>query len=144
MDAAIFDAILSDIATHGNVRRAVRDSGFDIKQFYRETARDDATRQRYARAKQDGLDSLADEIIELADLSRKGTKMRETKDGPMIETGDMVERSRLQIESRKWLLAKLAPKKYGEKLELDARVSVGDAIVNRLMRVRVRGESEGE
>jgi hypothetical protein len=62
----------------------------------------------------------------------------------MIETGDMVERSRLQIESRKWLLAKLAPKKYGEKLELDARVSVGDAIVNRLMRVRVRGESEGE
>lgn len=41
---------------------------------------------------------------------------------PVYETktvsGDMVERSRLQIDARKWLASKLAPKKYGDKLEL--------------------------
>jgi hypothetical protein len=35
-----------------------------------------------------------------------------------ISTGDMVERTRLQIDARKWLAAKLSPRKYGDKLEL--------------------------
>jgi hypothetical protein len=53
-----------------------------------------------------------------------------------ISTGDMVERSRLQIDSRKWLAAKLAPKKYGDKLEL-----AGDPdrpIIQRIERVVVK------
>jgi hypothetical protein len=29
-----------------------------------------------------------------------------------------VQRARLQVDTRKWLLSKLAPKKYGERLEL--------------------------
>ena len=33
-------------------------------------------------------------------------------------TADMVERARLQIDARKWLAGKMAPKKYGEKLAL--------------------------
>ena len=37
----------------------------------------------------------------------------ETKDG------DMIERARRQVDSRKWLLSKLAPKKYGDKLQTE-------------------------
>ena len=33
--------------------------------------------------------------------------------------GDHVQRSRLRIEARKWLMGKLKPKKYGEKLDVD-------------------------
>jgi hypothetical protein len=80
------------------------------------------------RAKADGLDILADEIIALADECRIGEKYKETKEGNYVERGDMVERSRLQIDSRKWLLSKLAPKKYGERLDVNANVTGGLAL----------------
>jgi hypothetical protein len=44
-------------------------------------------------------------------------KVKETKDGTFKEKGDMVDRSRLQIDARKWILSKLLPKKYGDKVE---------------------------
>jgi hypothetical protein len=41
---------------------------------------------------------------------------------PAVETrtrtGDMLGHRRLQVEARKWYAAKLAPKKYGDRLEL--------------------------
>ncbi len=40
--------------------------------------------------------------------------------------GEHIQRSRLRIDARKWMASKLAPKKYGEKLELDVRHSVAD------------------
>jgi len=44
----------------------------------------------------------------------------EDKSVPLDEvtTGDMVERSKLMIDTRKWLLAKLMPKKYGDRTVL--------------------------
>ena len=35
----------------------------------------------------------------------------------------MLEHRKLRIDSRKWLLAKLAPKKYGDKLDLKLRTA---------------------
>lgn len=79
---------------------------------------------RYARARDMGLDHHADEILELADTSRIGTKSVTKPTGAEITEGDMVERSRLQIEARKWYLSKLAPKRYGDKLEVDHAIRV--------------------
>lgn len=72
----------------------------------------------YARAKLVRLDVMAEEIRELADTCRIGVKIRETDKGTETTTADMVERSKLQVETRKWLLARLAAKTYGERLEL--------------------------
>lgn len=44
----------------------------------------------------------------------KPEKVFETK----TVTGDTVERSRLQVEARKWYASKVMPKKYGDRLEL--------------------------
>ena len=38
--------------------------------------------------------------------------------------GDAVQRSRLRIDTRKWYASKLAPKKYGDKLDLTAQTQV--------------------
>lgn len=74
--------------------------------------------KQYTRAREAQAEFLADEIIEIADTARKGTKTRETKDGLFKETGDMVDRSRLMIDARKWKASKLAPKKYGDKIDV--------------------------
>lgn len=71
----------------------------------------------YARAREIGYEKHADLIIKLADDARIGTKTTRKASGD-VETveGDMVERSRLQIDARKWILSKMLPKKYGDKV----------------------------
>jgi hypothetical protein len=72
--------------------------------------------EQYARAREAQAEILADEIIQLADECREGTKTKVTDKGTEIYTGDMVERSRLQVDARKWVAARLLPKKYGDKV----------------------------
>jgi len=84
---------------------------------YRWLDADESFRQRYARAREEQADFYAAQVIELADTCRIGKKITEKADGSEeIVTADMVERSRLQIDARKWYAGKLAPKKYGEKV----------------------------
>jgi len=66
---------------------------------YRWLAADEAFRNMYARARDDQADTLADEIIEVAD-----------------SVGDPNDK-RLRVDARKWVAAKLKPRKYGDKLE---------------------------
>lgn len=70
---------------------------------------------QYARAREAQADKYAEEILEIADDASRD--YIETEDGPKLNS-EHVQRSRLRVDSRKWLASKLAPKKYGEKLEL--------------------------
>lgn len=78
----------------------------------------------YTRAREEFADSLVDELLELADKSRMGVKTKMGPNGEEVTTGDMVERARIQIDTRKWLAAKILPKKYGEKIEVDGKQEV--------------------
>lgn len=73
--------------------------------------------EQYAHARDAQADTLADEILFIADHTQEGTKVKETEKGIETWTGDMIEHRRLQVESRKWIAAKLKPKKYGDKVE---------------------------
>jgi hypothetical protein len=42
----------------------------------------------------------------------------ETKDGPRFDA-EHVQRSRLRLDTRKWLLSKALPKVYGDKVQSD-------------------------
>lgn len=59
--------------------------------------------KQYARAREDQAASFADEIISIADSVEPDSAA--------------VAKAKLQIDSRKWLAAKMAPKKYGDKVE---------------------------
>ena len=62
------------------------------------------TPEQYARARELGWDSIAEEIIEIADEP--------------CETQVEVSQARNRIDSRRWLLSKIAPKKYGDRLDV--------------------------
>ena len=90
-------------------------------------------RDQYRRARNAQLEVMADEMITLADTCREGAKTKVTKsldkdDNEVIHTeiitGDMVERARLQLETRKWLFSKLRPDKYGDRSQVDLRTTV--------------------
>ena len=74
---------------------------------------------QYTRAKEQQADFLADEILEIADDSLNDTKVIYKDGKPIeIENTEWVNRSKLRVEARKWIAAKLKPKKYGEKLDV--------------------------
>jgi hypothetical protein len=70
-------------------------------------------RHQYARAREAQADFLAEEILQIADDGENDTYA--TENGPAVNH-DVVQRSRLRVDARKWLASKLAPKKYGDKL----------------------------
>jgi hypothetical protein len=121
----LFDAMLREIETGSSTRKTCEKYSVRYGNFFEYLAANALEAERYARAKDLGLETWADQIVELADEQRIGEKTRETKDGTFTETGDMVERSRLQIESRKWLLARLKPSRYGDALNLKHSGNIG-------------------
>jgi hypothetical protein len=74
--------------------------------------------EQYARAKQESADAMAEEILDIADTTEEGETITEKIEGTEVKRGDMLGHRKLKIETRKWLMAKMKPKKYGEKLDL--------------------------
>jgi hypothetical protein len=71
--------------------------------------------EKYARARATQAEVMFDELLEIADDSSEDLLI--TKMGPM-ENKEFVNRSRLRVDTRKWYLSKVLPKKFGEKLDL--------------------------
>ena len=78
--------------------------------------------QQYTRAKEESADAMADEVLDIADNAENDWMVVNRKDGSEAWqlNGEHVQRSRLRIETRKWLMAKMKPKKYGEKLDVES------------------------
>lgn len=75
-------------------------------------------REQYARAKEAGIEALAEDILDIADDATNDWMERKDSNGENIGwqfNGEAARRSQIRIDARKWLLSKLAPKKYGDK-----------------------------
>lgn len=123
-DPDIAAAICARLACGESLRAICRDDAFPPESTVRGWAVDDVDgfAARYARARDIGLDTMADELLEIADTPREGVRTESSDDGIKTVTEDMLGHRRLQIDARKWYLAKLAPKRYGDKLELGGQV----------------------
>lgn len=75
---------------------------------------------RFARARQDGWDAIAADCLRIADDS-SGDAI-ETETGTKQDT-EFVARSRLRIETRLKLLSKWDPKRYGDRIAIEAEVN---------------------
>lgn len=73
---------------------------------------------KYARAREAQADFLADELISIADDSSKDTIVTEKGE---IPNNEWINRSRLRVDTRKWIASKLKPKKYGDKIEAEVK-----------------------
>lgn len=105
------------------LHKIAKNQGVSVSMIMRWLNEHQPFREQYARAREIQADLLAAQIVEIADKQRVGKKIKTTKEGGAIvgeevTTGDMTERSRLMIDARKWLAGKLAPKKFGDKLDL--------------------------
>jgi hypothetical protein len=116
------EAICARLAEGESLRKICEDDGMpDKATVLRWLAQDKhfTFRDQYARARELQADLLADEIIEIADDCSKDIKLVAGKDGgPPVESvnHENIQRSRLRVDARKWTAARLAPKRYGDRL----------------------------
>ena len=82
---------------------------------------------QYARAREAQFEVWADEIKEISDECRLGEVVTRETDAKgktlsiKSKRGDMIDRARLQVDSRKWLLSKLHHKRYGDRLDVTSQ-----------------------
>ena len=132
------DIICIRLSEGESLKGIVRSEGMpDRATVYRWLLEQPAFCDKYARAREEQADTLADEIIAIADESPEINEVRD-KNGDVIDIkidSGYVAYQKQRIEARKWTAMKLKPKKYGDKLEL-----AGDP--NNPLKVEVQSEAD--
>jgi hypothetical protein len=112
----------------------------------------------YAHAREIGYALLADEIVALSDkthewvtvqkLDPQGDPMFDEKGEPLLKqmlmplNSDVIAHKRVQIDTRKWMLSKMLPKVYGDKITQEHTGSNGGPIA--LAAVDLKNLSDAE
>jgi hypothetical protein len=99
-------------------------------------------RDQYARAMEVRAEHWADEIVQISDDGTNDTYKDE--DGHERTNQDVIARSRLRVDTRKWLMARMAPKKYGDKIDIDQRTTheVGASVSDLMKAIDGRTRSK--
>lgn len=120
-----FDFICNEILEGKALRTILKGENMPAPAiFYKWLDEDELKVKQYARACNYRAESIFDEILEIADNTSNDTITTERGD---IPNSEWIARSRLRVDSRKWIASKLNPKKYGDKTDV---TSGGDKIQN--------------
>ncbi len=89
--------------------------------MYRWLSRNPRFADQYARAREALVESWADEIIDIADDGTTDYITKVGRNGAEYEAVDQehIQRSRLRVDARRWLLSKLNPGQYGDHMEVE-------------------------
>jgi len=143
------DEICRRLAEGETLRQICKDQHLPGESTVRNWVTDDREgfAAHYARAREAGYQRMADEIIEISDDGSNDWMKRNDEDNEGYSlNGEHVQRSRLRVETRKWLLSKALPKIYGEKIQIDARHEhvngLSDAELERIASGRSEGAAE--
>jgi hypothetical protein len=96
----------------------VDESEITLVSFYKWIAKNKDLQDLYNYAREVRSDVLFEQIVDIADTTEEGVVVKDGKNGIETRTGDMIEHRRLRVEARKWVVSKMCPKKYGDKIDV--------------------------
>lgn len=115
----IAEIILDRLKNGESLRKICASDGLPHRNsVFRWLDEDEIFRAKYARAREIQAEHMAEEILEIADettadvievIEGEGPRARKKR----IANSENVQRSRLRIETRRWVMEKLFPKKFG-------------------------------
>ncbi|NQY41964.1 MAG: hypothetical protein HRT87_01255 [Legionellales bacterium] len=115
-----FKIVTDRVANGESLRAVLRDENtMGSESFYKWMEQDESKAKQYAHAYSVRADVIFEEILEIAD--KQGSDV-DIVDGKEVTNNNVVQRSRLQVDARKWVLAKMNPKKYSDKIQVDSSV----------------------
>jgi len=135
------------LAEGESLRSVCRDEGMPSKQaVLRWLARNESFRAQYVRAKEEGAEAIAEELFDIADDGSNDWMEKLDKEGNAVGyqvNGEHVQRSKLRIDTRKWYLSKIMPKKYGDRIQHEQNITIKDTSDDDLDR-RIKELMDGQ
>ncbi|HZJ97555.1 MAG TPA: hypothetical protein VFD12_06940 [Oligella sp.] len=135
-DEAIFNEIIEIVATSAESIASIcrRDDMPDKATFFRWLYRMPELRDKYMYAKE--LSALVDEDLMLS-IADDGTndymeKARQNGEVNVVFDSEHVQRSRLRVDTRKWILERKQPKYYGSKTDVNLGVQEDNPLAQLL------------
>ncbi len=92
----------------------------------------------YAQAKVAQADLLAEECVDIADDMSRDSLTKSNREGEEYEVAntEWINRSRLRVDTRKWLASKLIPKIYGDAKRVEELEGQNDVLKAELRELR--------
>ena len=100
------NAVIASIFDGLTLEKSLKLNNCNATMFYKTLEQYPETQIKYAYAEKYQADKLADEIIHIADTEENYGKARN------------------QIDARKWIASKRAPKKYGDRIDINVEGSI--------------------
>ena len=133
-NAEFFEEVIQRISEGDTLRSICREHGERWQTVYEWMKVDVSLHDRFARARLDGADAIAEETLRIADTPVIGEEVEMDESGKVYKRkkSDMLGHRKLQIETRLQLLAKWFPQKYGHKQQLDIDANVSSSTSHSL------------
>lgn len=130
----IIDDVCSEIENGKSLRASLCMPNMPARKTFLEWIdNNEKYRNQYARACDDRAETIFEDILKIADTTEND--IIEMDDGKTFINHDVINRAKLRIDSRKWMLGKMNPKKYGDKMDLsssDGSMSPKNTIITTL------------
>jgi hypothetical protein len=120
MDPHIIDAVLDAVASGRTVTAACKQNLIDPAKLHSWVMRDPLLQERYDEARKIQAEVMLDEMIEISNDGANDTYIDAR--GVARTDFDVVQRSRLRLEQRRWQMSKVNPHRFGDKLAVDQKV----------------------
>ena len=139
------DQICSLLSEGKSLRKICEMEGMPAKgSVFRWIAQDPAFRDQYAKSREMQMEAMAEEILDIADDGTNdfGFKEGDDADGAgakPVFLSEHFQRSRLRVDTRKWIMSKMAPKKYSDSMRHEGEVTL--SISDKLKEARDRAAS---
>lgn len=112
----LMDKICHELSQGKSMRTVCKDPDMpDPATIFRWLRTNEEFCKQYARAKEESADAMSEEILDISD----GAVNLAVEVDPKA-SGAVVQAARLQVDTRKWLMSKMKPKRYADKLDLSS------------------------
>jgi hypothetical protein len=106
----LINTICEEMAKGRSLRSVLRDEGMpDRVTFFKWIDNNEERINQYASAREARADVIFEQILLISDSQEGDTITLE--DGKEVTNHDVIQRARLRVDSRKWILGKMQPKK---------------------------------
>ena len=114
----IWESILSELMTGRSLRKILKDPGMPNRDtVYQWIAKDKSKADHYARCCEIRADEIFDEMLDIIDSTDEDIITLDN--GKQAINHHVIMRDRARVDTRKWALSKMNPKKYGDRIEVD-------------------------
>lgn len=126
----IFNKICKRISKGEALRNIInKDDTFSDTVFFDLVDSDKDKNKQYARACEERSNVIFEDMFDIADDT--GNDIIILSDGRKVENKAIIARDRLRVDTRKWILSKMNPKKYGDKIALEHESPDGSMSPNK-------------